>query len=83
LTSSSRSHSGNNSDKATGALVLGILSLLLCGLLAIPTLIVGHGALREIDEHGLEGRGLASAGVALGYIALVLWGLGLLVLMAA
>ncbi|MFC4008466.1 DUF4190 domain-containing protein [Nonomuraea purpurea] len=73
---------GGTSGKATAALVLGILSLVACGILSIVAVIVGHSAMSEIDREGLEGRGLATAGLALGYIALVLWGIGFLVYMA-
>jgi hypothetical protein len=47
--------------------------------LSIVAVIVGHSALSEIDREGLEGRGIATAGLVLGYIAMVLWGIGLLV----
>ncbi|MGW4411978.1 DUF4190 domain-containing protein [Nonomuraea sp. NPDC004702] len=68
-----------SSGKATAALVLGILSLVVCGILSIVAIVVGHSAINEIDQQGLEGRGLAMAGLVLGYAALVLWGIGLLV----
>ncbi|TDD10306.1 DUF4190 domain-containing protein [Nonomuraea deserti] len=51
----------------------------MCGILSIVAVIVGHSAMTEIDRYGLEGRGPATAGLVLGYIALVLWGIGLLV----
>ncbi|MBE1591499.1 hypothetical protein H4W80_009757 [Nonomuraea angiospora] len=59
--------------------MLGILSLVMCGILSIVAVIVGHSAINEIDREGLEGRGLATAGLVLGYIALVLWGIGFLI----
>lgn len=55
------------------ALVLGITNFLLCsGILAPVPIIVGHMALREIDSSNgrLGGRGLALAGLILGYVAL-------------
>lgn len=64
--------------KSIVALILGITNFLLCsGLLAPAPIIVGHMALREIDASNgrLGGRGLALAGVILGYV-----GLGLIVL---
>ncbi|NRQ40298.1 DUF4190 domain-containing protein [Nonomuraea sp. NN258] len=78
MTYSSGGYQGS-SGKATAALVLGIVSLVLCGILSILTVIVGHSAIAEIDREGLEGRGLATAGLVLGYVAMVLWGIGLLI----
>jgi len=63
------------------ALVLGILGLLMCGpFTAIPAIIVGRKATREIDasQGRLEGRGLAQAGFVLGIVGTVLGGLALL-----
>jgi hypothetical protein len=77
--SSGNYRGGEGSGKASAALVLGIVSLVLCGILSIVAVIVGHSALSEIDREGLEGRGIATAGLVLGYIAMVLWGIGLLV----
>jgi hypothetical protein len=60
-----------NSKKAVWALVLGILSILCCGLLAgIPAVILGRQAKQE------GGGGMATAGEILGYIGIalsVLW----------
>ena len=61
--------------KATWALVLGILSLVCCGLFAgIPALILGNSAKREIAASGgaQTGSGMAQAGVVLGIISIVL-----------
>ena len=60
---------------ATTALVLGILSLLLCGLFTgIPAMVVGRRAQREIDASGgrLGGRGTATAGFWTGLVG-TLW----------
>ena len=70
-----------SSSDAVTALVLGILGLLMCGpFTAIPAMIVGRKATREIDasQGRLEGRGLAQAGFVLGVIGTVLGGLALL-----
>ena len=66
--------------RATLALVLGILSLLLCQFLGPVAWIIGGGAVREIDASGgtLGGRGSANAGRILGIIATVLLVLGIL-----
>lgn len=63
------------------ALVLGILSLFLCGLFTgIPAMVVGRRATREIDSSGgtLGGRGLASAGFWTGLVGTALSALGTL-----
>jgi hypothetical protein len=63
------------SGKATAALVLGIVGLVMCGLLAgIPAIILGSQARREIDasQGRLAGRGAAQAGFILGIIGTVL-----------
>lgn len=61
-------------NKAIWALVLGILSILCCGIVAgIPALILGRSAKAEIDASGgaQTGRGLAQAGFILGIISIV------------
>ena len=60
--------------KAIWALVLGILSLVCCGLFAgIPAIILGNMAKSEIDLSGglQSGRGMAVAGFVLGIIGVV------------
>jgi len=57
--------------RATTALVLGILGLLVCPLvLSIPALVIGRNAVREIDASNgqLGGRGNAQAGYILGIV---------------
>src|SRR5262245_25951062 len=54
---------------ATTAFVLGILSLLFCGIFTgIPAIVLGRRARREIDASGgqLGGRGTATAGLVTG-----------------
>ncbi len=66
-------------SKATLSLVLGIISLVACGLFTgIPAMITGRTARREIAaSHGrLGGDGLAQAGFITGLIGTVLSGLG-------
>lgn len=59
--------------KAIWALVLGIGSLLCCGLIAgIPAIVLGNMAKKEIDAGNGTGRGLATAGFVLGIIAVAL-----------
>jgi hypothetical protein len=60
--------------KATTSLVLGICGILLCPLvLSIPALVLGYQARSEIDASGgaSGGRGMAVAGIVLGWIGLV------------
>jgi hypothetical protein len=55
-------------------LVLGILSLVFCGILGIPAWVMGNRALREIDASGgaLGGRSQVQAGRVCGIVATVL-----------
>jgi hypothetical protein len=62
-------------NKAIWALVLGILSLVCCGVFAgIPALVLGNMAKNEIDASGgvQSGRGMAVAGLVLGIVSVVL-----------
>jgi hypothetical protein len=66
---------------AVTALVLGILGLVMCGpFTAVPAIIVGRNATREIDaSHGqLEGRSMAQAGFILGIVGTVVGALAFL-----
>ncbi len=67
--------------KATTALVLGILGIVICGIIAPFAWRIGKQTLVEIDGSNgqLGGRGSAQAGYVLGIIGTVLLGLGLLV----
>ena len=63
-----------NASGATTSLVLGILSLVLCGIFTgIPAMITARSAKREIDESRgrLGGRGLATAGFVTGLIGTI------------
>lgn len=76
-----------NNGLAITSLVLGILSFVCLGCVAgIPAVICGHMALGQINRSGgLEGgKGLAMAGLILGYINIgislllgILWALGM------
>jgi hypothetical protein len=61
------------SGAATASLVLGILGILCLGLPAIPAVICGHLALREIRAGARGGHGRAVAGLVLGYIVIAVW----------
>jgi hypothetical protein len=55
---------------AIAAMVLGIVGFVVCGVGAILALVFGYKARREIDESGgmQKGRGMAVAGIALGWV---------------
>jgi Na+-driven multidrug efflux pump len=67
---------------ATAALVFGILGLLI-GILSVPALIFGYSAKGQIDRSGgvQGGRGMAIAGIVLGWIGAVLWAVWLILLL--
>ena len=68
-------------NRATLALVLGIVGLTVCpGAASIPAWIIGNEAVKEIDASNgqLGGRSMAFAGKVTGIIGTVLAGLGLL-----
>lgn len=62
-----------NSNKPVWALVCGILGILCCGLLGIPAIILG----RQAAVEGQPG-GMAKAGEILGYVAVGLMILGII-----
>ena len=65
--------------------MLGIVGLVLIPIIpSILAIVFGNGAKREIDASGgsLGGRGLASAGVVLGWVALALWALFIIAVVA-
>ncbi|RNL79750.1 DUF4190 domain-containing protein [Nocardioides marmorisolisilvae] len=68
-------------NRATLALVLGIVGLTVCpGAASIPAWIIGNEAVKEIDasQGQLGGRSMAFAGKVTGIIGTVLAGAGLL-----
>jgi Domain of unknown function (DUF1707)/Domain of unknown function (DUF4190) len=58
---------------AVASLVLGLAEFPTLGITAIPAIICGHKAHREIRRTGEQGVGMATAGLILGYIALFSW----------
>src|SRR3954464_12529113 len=70
---------------ATAALILGICSLVLCFVCAPFAIVYGNRARREIDASGgrLGGRGLATAGIIMGWIDIGLTVIALIVIIAA
>lgn len=74
---------------ATAALILGICALVVCPIICAPlALVYGNKARNEIDGSGgrLGGRGMATAGIILGWIGIawaVLWVIYIIVVIAA
>jgi hypothetical protein len=69
----------STSNLAIWSLVCGCLSLL-CGVFAsIPAIILGHLALGDIKKTSRPGRGLALAGLIIGYIMTVLGIIGIVI----
>jgi putative exporter of polyketide antibiotics len=56
--------------QATWALVLGILSIVCCGVFAgIPAIILGNNGKKIAEQNGV-GRGMAQAGFILGIVSI-------------
>jgi Domain of unknown function (DUF4190)/GYF domain 2 len=66
---------GKTEPLAIWSFVLSVLSLVCCGfILGIPGVICGHLALSKIQkEPQLQGKGLATAGLIIGYVAIAFW----------
>ncbi|MDE0863097.1 MAG: DUF4190 domain-containing protein [Rubripirellula sp.] len=60
-------------EMAIVSLVAGILSITMCGTFAaIPAIICGHIGIKKADRGEASGRGMAMAGMIMGYVSLVL-----------
>jgi len=70
------------SGAAIASLVLGIISLVTCALTAIPAVICGHIGLSAIKQGQFEGRGMAIAGLVMGYLTIAFWTVLLLLVIA-
>jgi hypothetical protein len=64
--------SGTNS-MAIAAMVLGVAEFFTAGLTAIPAVICGHIARRQMKLSSQSGDGLATSGLVLGYMAIIFW----------
>jgi hypothetical protein len=60
---------------ARASLILGIAEFCTMGLTAIPAIICGHLAKREMQLNAQRGDGMATAGLVLGYMAVAFWGI--------
>jgi hypothetical protein len=61
------------STLAVASLVMSLLSAVVGPLGALPGIILGHWAKRNIRRHSLRGSGLATTGLVIGYVALAAW----------
>lgn len=57
---------------AIASLVCSLVTPLTCGVSSVAGVVLGHVALSQIKRTGQQGRGLAIGGLAVGYIAIVL-----------
>lgn len=63
---------GQTNGLAIAALVCGVAQVFLWFLAAIPAVVLGHMARKQIRQTGEQGDGMALAGLILGYIGLAL-----------
>jgi DUF1707 SHOCT-like domain/Domain of unknown function (DUF4190) len=63
---------GTNS-MAIASMVLGVAEFFTMGLTAIPAVICGHIARRQMKMTSERGEGLATSGLVLGYMAVIFW----------
>ncbi|WP_425830588.1 DUF1707 and DUF4190 domain-containing protein [Streptomyces fractus] len=69
--------------KAIGALVCGVGTFFSVGVSAVPAVILGHMARKEIRERGESGDGMAVGGLVLGWLSLAFWALIFVVIVAS
>jgi uncharacterized membrane protein len=67
--------SNSTNSLARASLILGVAEFFSMGLTAVPAVICGHVAKREMRLSGQRGEGLATAGLVLGYMAIIFWGI--------
>jgi hypothetical protein len=67
--------------RGVAVLILGIVGLVICMPCGIVALVLGNGALKEIDSNpgAYTNRGMVNAGRILGIVAIVLWVIGFVV----
>jgi hypothetical protein len=58
---------------AIASMVLGLAEFFTVGLTALPAVICGHMARRQIKQTAERGDGLATSGLVLGYMAIIIW----------
>jgi hypothetical protein len=67
----------NTNSLAIAAMVLGAAEVFTLGLTAIPAVLCGHLARKQIRQTRQSGGGLATGGLVLGYLAIIFWALRL------
>jgi hypothetical protein len=70
------------SGMAVAALITSAAGLLLCGITCPVGAILGHVALNRIKQTGQQGRGLALAGIIIGWVGTVLLMIGVILVIA-
>ncbi len=63
----------DTNSMAIASLVLGVAEFFTAGLTAIPAVICGHIARRQMKLTSQRGDGLATGGLVLGYMAIIFW----------
>ena len=64
---------GTYGTQSPGTNTMAVLSLVFAFFFSLAAVIMGHVALSQIKRTGEGGRGLAIAGLILGYLGLVAW----------
>jgi Domain of unknown function (DUF1707)/Domain of unknown function (DUF4190) len=64
---------GGTNSMAIASMVLGVAEFFTGGLTAIPAVICGHIARRQMKLTSERGDGLATSGLVLGYMAIIFW----------
>ena len=65
--------SGGTNSMAIASMVLGVAEFFTAGLTAIPAVVCGHIARRQMKQTAERGDGLATSGLVLGYMAIIFW----------
>ena len=65
--------STSTNSMAIASMVLGLAEFVTVGLTAVPAVICGHMARRQIRQTAERGDGLATSGLVLGYMAIIFW----------
>ena len=63
----------DTNSMAIASIVLGVAEFFTAGLTAIPAVICGHIARRQMRQMSQRGDGLATGGLVLGYMAIIFW----------
>jgi hypothetical protein len=64
---------GGTNSLAIASMVLGVAEFFTGGLTAIPAVICGHVARRQMKQTAQRGDGMATSGLVLGYMAIIFW----------